>query len=207
MRRTILEVHEPMPSTENTPESNSRAALRTARLRLDPPEPSDAGAVLAIAGDPRAVEHNPSDLVSDLVEAEELVGCWIQHWEQRGFGYWCVREAGRAPMVGYCGLKSMLAREQPVLNLIYRFQPDVWGRGYATEAARAAIAWTQTIHQETTILARVRPENIASRRVALKVGLSRDPALDEEGQDGPTSLSPLPHAHRDESPQVTDDDH
>lgn len=176
--------NEPMSSTASTSDSTGRAALHTDRLRLDPPEPSDVAAVLAIVGDPRTVEHNPSDLVSDLAEAEELVGRWIQHWELRGFGYWCVREAGRARLVGYCGVKRMLARERPVLNLIYRFRPEVWGHGYATEAARAAIAWAQTTQPGTTILARVRPDNVASRTVALKAGLSRDPDLDEDGEDG-----------------------
>ncbi|WP_147916379.1 GNAT family N-acetyltransferase [Ruania zhangjianzhongii] len=173
-----------MPSRARTPDSNNSFVLHTDRLRLDPPERGDAAAVLAIAGDPRAVEHNPSDLISDLAEAEDLVGRWIQHWERHGFGYWCVRETGRTPVVGYCGVKGMLAREQPVLNLIYRFRPEVWGRGYATEAARAAITWAQTSQPGATILARVRPENVASRTVALKAGLSRDPALDEDGEDG-----------------------
>lgn len=199
--------NEPMPATANTPESNSRAALRTDRLRLDLPQPSDAAAVLAIAGDPRAVEHNPSDLVSDLAEAEELVGRWIQHWERRGFGYWCVREAERAPVVGYCGLKSMLAREQPVLNLIYRFHPDVWGQGYATEAARAAVSSARTDQPGATILARVRPDNLASRAVALKAGLSRDPALDEEGEDGPDLAFTTTARSSRQATTGTDDDH
>lgn len=159
--------------------------LQTARLRLDPPVPGDAAAVLAIAGNPRAVEHNPSDLVSDQAEAEELVDRWLQHWQLRGFGYWCVRANGSPLVVGYCGLKTMVAREQPVLNLIYRFRPEAWGRGYATEAARAAIDWATTHRPGSTVLARVRPDNGASRSVALKAGLRRDPSLDEMGEDGP----------------------
>lgn len=177
--------NELMPSRASISASNGRAALRTDRLQLDLPEPSDAAAVLAIAGDPRTVEHNPSDLVSDLAEADELVDRWIQHWELRGFGYWCVRQIGHSRLVGYCGVKRMLAHERPVLNLIYRFHPEVWGHGYATEAARAAVSWARTDQPGATILARVRPDNLASRAVALKAGLSRDSALDEEGEDGP----------------------
>lgn len=173
-----------MSSRASAPDANGRATLHTDRLRLEPPVSSDAAAVLAIAGDPRTVEHNPSDLVADLTEADALVERWIRHWEVRGFGYWCVRETERASVVGYCGVKRMLAREQPVLNLIYRFRPDVWGRGYATEAARAAIAWAGSNLPGSTILARVRPNNAPSRRVALKAGLHRDPGLDEDGEDG-----------------------
>lgn len=176
--------YEAMPVPPTATVSNGPATVQTQRLRLDPPVPGDAAAVLAIAGDPRTVEHNPSDLVADRSEADALVERWIRHWELRGFGYWCVRERDRTSVVGYCGVKSMEVRGQPVLNLIYRFRPEVWGRGYATEAARAAITWAGAHQPESTILARVRPSNGDSRRVALKAGLHRDPALDNHGEDG-----------------------
>jgi RimJ/RimL family protein N-acetyltransferase len=90
----------------------------------------------------------------------------------------------RAIVVGYCGVKAMRAHGQPVLNLIYRFRPSAWGRGYATEAAIAAVAWAEQHQPDFTILARVRPANKASQNVALKAGLRRDPAMDEQGEDG-----------------------
>src|SRR5262249_46909557 len=105
-------------------------------------------------------------------------------WQDTGFGYWCAREAGQSPVVGYCGVKAMSAHGQPVLNLIYRFSPGVWSRGYATEAAIAAVAWAGQHQPDSTILARVRPANKASQNVALKAGLRRDPAMDEQGEDG-----------------------
>lgn len=160
------------------------AALHTGRLDLAVPTAGDAKAVFTILGDPATVAHNPSDLLSNVAEAHELVSRWIQHWKNRGFGYWCVREAGQSPVVGYCGVKAMRAHGQPVLNLIYRFRPSAWGRGYATEAAIAAVAWAEQHQPDFTILARVRPANKASQNVALKAGLRRDPAMDEQGEDG-----------------------
>ena len=174
---------------------------------MDPPAPDDAAAVWAIAGDPRAVEHNPSDLIGTRAEADQLVGRWIQHWERHGFGYWCVRQIGRSRLVGYCGVKRMLAHERPVLNLIYRFHPDVWGQGYATEAARAAVSWARTDQPGATILARVRPDNLASRAVALKAGLSRDPALDEDGEDGLDLAFTTTARLSRQATTGTDDDH
>jgi RimJ/RimL family protein N-acetyltransferase len=87
-------------------------------------------------------------------------------------------------VVGYCGVKAMSAHGQPVLNLIYRFIPSVWGRGYATEAAIAAAAWVDQNQPDSTLLVRVRPANQASQNVALKAGLRRDPAMDDQGEDG-----------------------
>ena len=159
-------------------------ALSTERLSLSVPQPSDAAAILAIAGDRRTVEHNPGDLISNQREAEELVGRWIQHWKQWGLGYWCVREAGHSHVIGYCGVKNMTVQGQPALNLISRYVPEMWGRGYATEAAEAAVAWAETYCDEPIILARVRPDNAASHNVAVKLGFLRDPSMDEDGQDG-----------------------
>jgi [ribosomal protein S5]-alanine N-acetyltransferase len=160
------------------------ATLQTDRLDLAEPTAEDAEAIFTIAGDPATVAHNPSDLLAGVADARELVNRWIQHWKDRRFGYWCVREVGQSPVVGYCGLKAMSAHGQPVLNLIYRFSPSVWGRGYATEAAIAAVAWAGQHQPGSTILARVRPANQASQNVAVKAGLRRDPAMDQHGEDG-----------------------
>ena len=151
---------------------------------LDVPTGEDVPQILAIAGDPRTTVHNPSDHVTDLPEASRLIDRWLQHWAEHGLGYWCVREHDATEVVGCCGLKRMTAAGQPVLNLLYRFRPEVWGRGYATEAASAVVAWGARHRPGETILARVRPDNLASQRVALRAGLRRDPALDEPGEDG-----------------------
>lgn len=159
-------------------------ALTTDRLQLDLPRLDDAAAVLAIAGDRRTVKHNPSDMIHDLEEAKGLLRRWARQWEERGIGYWCVRETGQARVVGYCGVKHMIANGETVLNLICRLAPEVWDQGYATEATRAAVTWASNQQREETILARVRPDNAASRRVALKSGLQRDSAYDGDGEDG-----------------------
>ncbi|MBZ5738733.1 GNAT family N-acetyltransferase [Nocardioides mangrovi] len=158
--------------------------MRTERLRLSRPVAADAAGVFAILGDPRTVEHNPSDRLADLDAAVELVDRWIRHWDEHGFGYRCVREAESERIIGYAGVKRMLIHDRPVVNLVYRFVPDVWGRGLATEAATAVVSATSAELPGETIVARVRPDNTASRRVALKAGLRRDTALDCQGEDG-----------------------
>ena len=159
--------------------------MRTERLRLTRPTTDDAAGVFAILGDARTVEHNPSDRLAGHGEAAELVSRWIHHWEENGFGYWCVREAGSDRIIGYSGVKRMLMHGRPVLNLVYRFVPDVWGRGFATEAAAAVVSRVADIMPTEWIVARVRPDNLPSQNVALKAGLQRDVAMDCEGEDGP----------------------
>jgi [ribosomal protein S5]-alanine N-acetyltransferase len=156
----------------------------TARLSLRPPTAEDAPAVLRILSNRTVVEHNPSDLVLDLSEIEVLLGRWLDHWAEHGFGNCCVFEKATGRLVGNCGVRWMTVHEAPVLNLMYRFDPSIWGRGYATEAARAVLDWTFQAMPDQLVLARIRPGNLASQAVASKIGLRRDPSFDDQGPDG-----------------------
>lgn len=158
--------------------------MRTDRLRLTQPVATDAPGVFAILGDQRTVERNPSDALEDLNEAAGLVARWVRHWDEHGFGYWCVREPGSDRIIGYAGVKRMPIQERPALNLVYRFVPDAWGRGFATEAASAVLSRAMDEMPTETIVARVRPDNRPSQNVALKVGLQRDATMDCQGEDG-----------------------
>ncbi len=158
--------------------------LRTERLRLTRPTATDSAGVFEILGDPRTVKHNPSERLGDHAEAAELVARWVRHWDEHGFGYWCVRESGPDRMIGYAGVKRMLMHGRPVLNLVYRFVPEVWGRGLATEAAVAVVSTATAEMPAETIVARVRPDNRSSQHVALKAGLQRDATMDCPGEDG-----------------------
>jgi RimJ/RimL family protein N-acetyltransferase len=153
-------------------------------LSLRPPTPADAPAVLRILSNQSVIEHNPSDLVVELSEIEALLWRWLDHWSEHGFGNCCVVEKETGHLIGNCGIRRMTVRGAPVLNLMYRFHPSAWGRGYATEAARAAFNWTSRNLPGQVVVARVRPGNLASQGVARKIGLRRDPIFDDQGEDG-----------------------
>jgi len=169
-------------------------SLQTPRLLLIPPIIADAPSVLEILSDPRTVEHNPSDRVGDLDQAVDLVRRWRSQWERYGFGYWCLREPADHAVVGYCGVKTVRFRGQEALNLVYRLAPQAWGRGLATEAASAVVTWSVEHVPHRRIIARVRPDNQPSQRVATKAGLHRARELDEEGYDGLDLIFALPAA-------------
>ncbi|HEX6873244.1 MAG TPA: GNAT family N-acetyltransferase, partial [Micromonosporaceae bacterium] len=104
-----------------------------------------------------------------------------------GFGYWSIRwRGGHRPgaVLGFCGLKVMQLNNRTVLNLFYRLEPAAWGGGVGTEAATAVVAWATANVPDRPIIARVRPANIASARVATRAGLCRAEHLDTVGEDG-----------------------
>ena len=156
----------------------------TTRLSLRPPTPADAPAVLRILSDESVVKYNPADRVEDLSEVEALLGRWLEHWSQHDFGNCCVFEKDTGQLIGNCGVRRMTVHAAPVLNLMYRFRPSAWGRGYATEAALAVLDWTSRNLPGQIVLARVRPRNAASQAVARRIGLRRDPLFDDQGKDG-----------------------
>ena len=165
--------------------------IRTDRLLLRRPTDADASFVLALHSDPHAVAHNPADALSDLAGAHARLATWSEHWKG-GLGYWIVEEAPPGRPIGVCGVKAVDLLGRPSWNLLYRFLPEVWGRGYATEAARASIEAAAQVDGSRPVVARIRPSNSASSRVAEAVGLVRRPDLDLDGDDGPDEVWSAP---------------
>jgi [ribosomal protein S5]-alanine N-acetyltransferase len=94
-------------------------------------------------------------------------------------------------ILGFSGLKVVRFQDREILNLFYRLAPDAWGHGYATEAVTAVVTWAAEHLPHWPIMARIRPENLASQRVALRAGLTRAPDLDAPGEDGPDQMYTL----------------
>lgn len=161
--------------------------LLAARLSLRRPTTADIDAIYRIHRDPKACTHNPSDMLATRGDAADLYRRWDEHWNRNGFGYWVIRARdGHQPeaTVGFCGLKLTRLDDRDVLNLFYRLDPPAWGDGVATEAATAVVAWATAHLSDHPVVARVRPGNVASARVAVRAGLHRAERLDTPGEDG-----------------------
>jgi hypothetical protein len=78
----------------------------------------------------------------------------------------------------------MQLNESDVVNLFYRFDPAVWGCGLASETASAVTGWAAQNIPGRALIARIRPQNVASQRVAIHAGLARAEHLDSLGEDG-----------------------
>jgi RimJ/RimL family protein N-acetyltransferase len=166
-------------------EQVDHGTLPAGRLVLRRPSPADVDAIHRIHSDPVACAHNPGDMLATRAEAEMRYGQWDRHWRRHGFGYWVVRWRGDdGRVLGFCGLKVMRLAGREMLNLFYRLEPAAWGDGVATEAATAVVRWAAAGLPRWPVVARVRPDNVASARVAVRAGLRRAEHLDAEGEDG-----------------------
>ncbi|MFE9171483.1 GNAT family N-acetyltransferase [Streptomyces kebangsaanensis] len=122
--------------------------------------------------------------LAERSEAERLRRRWDDRWRRHGYGYRVVRQHGAARALGFCGVRPMDLAGLRILNLFHRFAPAAWGRGLAGEAATAVVTWAGRREPGLPVVARIRPANTASQRVALRAGLVRAAHLDGPGEDG-----------------------
>jgi ribosomal-protein-alanine N-acetyltransferase len=152
--------------------------VRTERLALRRPNAGDAIAFFQIDGDPEANRFNPDGPAPDLAANKARLREWLQQWQEDGFGYWALAVPPDSAVLGFGGVRRIIWQDQVVLNLYYKLQPAIWRHGYATELARTAISLAQIYLPNRPIIARTRPDNIASQRTAERAGLLRRPDLD-----------------------------
>jgi len=147
-------------------------SLCTARLLLRPWRDEDIAAFAELSADPEVMEY----LVPFPGWAERARA----HWDELGFGQWVVEIPGEARFIGIVGLNkiSYEAHFTPAVEAAWRLSQVYWGRGYATEAARAALDFGFNRLGLDEIVATTAPANQRSRRVMERLGMTRDPADD-----------------------------
>lgn len=152
--------------------------IETTRLVMREWRDEDREPFAALNQDPEVMRHFPSALTPH--ESDALVDRIRSHWGLAGYGLWAV-EADDG-FVGFVGLSSppWEASFTPCVEVGWRLARHVWGRGYATEAARAALAWgfANVDLPRDEIVSFTTVGNTASRRVMEKIGLRHDPAAD-----------------------------
>ncbi|HXC88619.1 MAG TPA: GNAT family N-acetyltransferase [Stellaceae bacterium] len=152
--------------------------LRTERLLLRPWRDEDVAAFGAMSADPAVMEF----LVpfADVAASAVWVARARDHWRRHGFGQWVVEIPGEAGFAGVVGLAAVAytAHFTPAVEVAWRLARAGWGRGYATEAARAALDHGFGALGLSAIVAVTVPANLRSRRVMERLGMTRDPADD-----------------------------
>ncbi|HEX5983383.1 MAG TPA: GNAT family N-acetyltransferase [Solirubrobacterales bacterium] len=104
---------------------------------------------------------------------DELVEGDCFHWSDHGFGPWVLIDKQSGGFVGRGGLAWTSVEGTAEVELPWSIEPGLQGRGLATEAAMAAVEWARELRFEE-VVALVLPANLASRRVAEKVGFAED---------------------------------
>jgi len=154
--------------------------LQTERTILRPWADSDLEPWVTLNGDERVMEFFPSTYTRD--RAERSAALLRERLERDGYGWWVLEIKNGASFAGVIALQDVPfeAHFTPALEIGWRLQHDHWGHGYATEAARSALAFALSELQRDEVVAMTAAVNERSRRVMQRLGMTRDPDDDFE---------------------------
>jgi len=152
--------------------------LQTDRLRLRAWRDTDRDAFARLNADARVMHYFPALLTRE--ESDALADRIQALIDEQGWGLWAVEVVGVAPFIGFVGLARPRfdAHFTPCTEVGWRLAAEFWGRGYATEAARAALRFGFQELLLDEIVSFTATDNWPSRRVMERLGMTRDAADD-----------------------------
>lgn len=155
---------------------------QTERLLLRRPAPEDRALYHSHFSSPEVERWlRPSPLppfnrgaLDELAEGDQA------HWSDHGFGPWVLIDRETGGFVGRGGLHWTTVEDVAMVEIAWSVDPALHGRGYATEMGKAAVEWGRELEFEE-LIALVLPTNLASRRVAEKVGCEQSGEVEHAG--------------------------
>ncbi|WP_342219569.1 GNAT family N-acetyltransferase [Rickettsiella endosymbiont of Miltochrista miniata] len=145
--------------------------LKTKRLILRTWNEQDLDPMSAINQDPLVCEFLPQ--VGNRAATKTLIQLFINHYEKYGFTAYAVELKSNSKFIGFVGLliPSFEAHFTPAVEIAWRLDSQLWGKGYATEAAKAVVDFAFTTLKLEEVVSFTVENNIRSRRVMEKIGM------------------------------------
>ena len=162
-------------------EQGVKIVLETPRLLLREFTPADANALETVLGDPVTMQYYPAAF--DRKGIEEWIGKNIGRYQRDGHGLWALMLKDSGELIGDCGCTLQEVEGMNHIEVGYHVRRDLWGRGYATEAARACMEYAFAQLGAARVISMIRPENLQSRRVAEKNGMTCEKVIFWRGYD------------------------
>ncbi|UYN95298.1 MAG: GNAT family N-acetyltransferase [Enhydrobacter sp.] len=151
--------------------------LRTERLLLRPLASGDAEAYAAMRYHPEVAKWLPPAEGDPVANARTTIGRFAAAWRELGHSPWGVFLDDR--LIGHAGLNHVPEFGQT--EVLWALHPDRWGKGYATEVAKAALAFGFDTLKLDLIFAITLPENLSSQAVMKRIGLTYRKRVDYKG--------------------------
>ncbi len=147
--------------------------LETKRLILRKLEETDAERLFLLDSNPEVMKYIGVPPISDLSESQKIIGIIRQQYFDHGIGRLAVIEKASGLLIGWSGLK-LLTQEtngyKNVYELGYRFLPEYWGKGYASESVRASLDFGFNDLKTEVIYAYAHSEHKSSQHILEKSG-------------------------------------
>lgn len=146
--------------------------IETERLILRPFNLHDLDALALICADPKVMRFIGNGKAIGREATEELLIWIISQYEELGFGLLAVTLKEDNKLLGFCGFIRQVIDSETHIELGYRLDRAFWGKGIATEAAQAVKDYAFNQLNIPHLISIIHVDNIASKQVAQKIGLS-----------------------------------
>ncbi|WP_034490935.1 GNAT family N-acetyltransferase [Afifella pfennigii] len=152
--------------------------LRSERLILRPWEERDRDFWAALNADPEVMRF--FEKVRNRAESDRVFARLEAHFVRHGFGFWVLERRLDGEAVGFTGLQHVdrALPFAPAVEIGWRLKRSAWGEGYASEAARACLAYAFDVLRLEKVVSFAVPANEASLAVMRRIGMQRAPELD-----------------------------
>jgi RimJ/RimL family protein N-acetyltransferase len=173
--------------------SHAPASLKTEHLILRRWQESDREPFRALNADPREMEFFPSLLTPE--ESDAGIARIERHFDLHGFGLYAAELIETHVLIGFIGIAvpTFDAPFMPAVEIGWRLAHAYWGRGLATEGARAVAHYALNDLKLHGLVSFTVPANLRSRRVMENIGMARDPAADFDHPGIPENHPLSPH--------------
>lgn len=152
--------------------------IQTERLILRPWCDKDLEAFAKLNADPKVMEFFPS--VKTYKETSNEYEAILEHFKKHGYGWWAVSEINHSNFIGFIGLRyiDFPAAFTPAIEIAWRLAYAYWGKGYATEGAKASLQYGFEILNSPEILSFTSTLNLRSQAVMERIGMHHNPKDD-----------------------------
>jgi [ribosomal protein S5]-alanine N-acetyltransferase len=147
-----------------------RTILETPRLALREMSRADLDFIAKMLADPLVMRFYPQTYSRE--EAAAWIERQLDRYAKHGRGLWLALDRATGEPVGQVGLLRQIVDgvEEPEVG--YLLHHPHWSRGLATEAAAAVCDWAFEVRKEPYVISLIRPENLPSQAVALRIGMT-----------------------------------
>ncbi len=131
--------------------------------------------VIRYTGDP--------DTLTNEDDAKRIISeFWLKDYQERGYARWAVEDKATGKVIGFCGFKYDTHPAVQADDVGYRFLPQYWGKGIATEAVTACLIYAKKHLPLERVIGDVMIANPASSKVLEKVGFNFEEQVEYDGE-------------------------
>lgn len=162
--------------------------LETERLSLRTWKQDDLSNLLTLCSDPEVMRYFPTTL--DEKETKAFLKRLMDMYDKHGYTYFAAERKDTGAFVGFIGLayQDYTSPCTPNVDIGWRLLPSSWGKGFATEGAKACLAYGFREKKLDTIVSVCSTINVASERVMQRIGMTKEGAFKHPMLEGYAEL-------------------